>query len=683
MEAQPVVQSFTPTSGSADSIISISGKFFTGTTAVQFGQLQARSFTVLNDSTISAVVDVGYTGNIRVYNPNGFGVSPGIFTYLRKPPVITDLSAVQGKAGDVIQITGQNFDADTGKIIVKFGAGIAQVVAASPTTLTAIIPDNTTHDFVSVIRNSGTGYSPVPFSLTFNGSAGFFSANTFMQVLERSTGYGPSSLAVADIKKDKRSDLAVVNSLSGQISFYNNKTTNDIEFDNAITRNLTVGAQGIEATDFGSLGNADFLVGNTTANGIFRAQYIEMGPNAPYFAGNVPLPTKTFASQTNDLNNDGTLDWVVIGRQSGANGVVRVLRNESAGNFGSFQNLIGLSTHQFPSDLLLADLDNDRKPEIMVSDSVNGLAIFRNISTATIAFETTMTSVLGNTNIQAITAVDFNKDGKIDILAVGKNNNLRLFLNTTPTGGSISFTVHEISIPSTGFDLAVADIDGDGNLDVCTFSYSNQLTLLHGNGQIPSLFDSHYVLTVSHDVRDLVFADLDNDSKPEMITASYEQSKIFVYRNQVGEAVKFALCSGQQGSLTGDVTGSNYQWQLNTGSGYVNITDDVFYGGSNSQTLTLKQTQGSWYGYKYRLIADAKTSNEYVLKFENTFTPAGYNEWDNLNYWSCGTAPDEHTDVIVTGGTLIVNTNAIIRSLKVSQGAQIVIATGASLTVLH
>jgi len=74
------IASFTPTSAAKDSPVTISGFGFTGATAVSFGGTAAASYSVKNDSTITAIVGAGASGNVQVVAPNGTASVAG-FTF--------------------------------------------------------------------------------------------------------------------------------------------------------------------------------------------------------------------------------------------------------------------------------------------------------------------------------------------------------------------------------------------------------------------------------------------------------------------------------------------------------------------------------------------------------------------------------------------------------------------------
>jgi hypothetical protein len=79
--APPAISSFTPTSGTSGTVVTIHGAHFRGTTLVRFGGTSAASFSVLSDSVVSAVVGTGSSGPIKMTNARGTGVSSGSFNY--------------------------------------------------------------------------------------------------------------------------------------------------------------------------------------------------------------------------------------------------------------------------------------------------------------------------------------------------------------------------------------------------------------------------------------------------------------------------------------------------------------------------------------------------------------------------------------------------------------------------
>ncbi len=125
--------------------------------------------------------------------------------------------------------------------------------------------------------------------------------------------------------------------------------------------------------------------------------------------------------------------------------------------------------------------------------------------------------------------------------------------------------------------------------------------------------------------------------------------------------------------------GYSYQWQVDDGNGFANISNGGIYGGSKADTLRLTGAPTNWYGYTYRCIAtknnNSDTSNIYTLVFTNTWTGAAGTAWENSSNWSCNSLPDANTDVIIknTANKPVLNANAICRSLKLEPGASVTV----------
>ena len=77
----PNITSFSPTSGTVGTAVTINGTTFTGTSKIVFGDVDASSFEVVNDSQVDAIVPRGAkTGSIQITTPGGTGTSTTSFT---------------------------------------------------------------------------------------------------------------------------------------------------------------------------------------------------------------------------------------------------------------------------------------------------------------------------------------------------------------------------------------------------------------------------------------------------------------------------------------------------------------------------------------------------------------------------------------------------------------------------
>ena len=99
MNLAPTIISFTPTTAATGTTVTITGTNFAGTTAVSFGGTAASSFTVVNATTITAVVGAGASGSVSVTSTNGTATLPG-FTYTSTPAATGIAFGIGGAAGN-------------------------------------------------------------------------------------------------------------------------------------------------------------------------------------------------------------------------------------------------------------------------------------------------------------------------------------------------------------------------------------------------------------------------------------------------------------------------------------------------------------------------------------------------------------------------------------------------------
>ncbi len=113
--AEPTITGFTPSSGQAGDVVTITGANFTGTQAVAFNGVTAAQFTILGSTSITVTVPpAATTGPITVMTPAGSATSPGQFVVVPRqdfqltaaPEAITVAPGGQGAFQISLQGTG-------------------------------------------------------------------------------------------------------------------------------------------------------------------------------------------------------------------------------------------------------------------------------------------------------------------------------------------------------------------------------------------------------------------------------------------------------------------------------------------------------------------------------------------------------------------------------------------------
>ncbi len=179
----PTITSFTPTSASTGTTVTIKGTYLTGATAVSFGGTAATSYSVVNDTTITAVVGAGTTGSLSITTSGGTATKTG-FTYTI-PPIITSFTPTTAPKSATITIKGTKF---TGATAVSFGGTAAtSFVVVNDTIITAVVGAGTSGS-VSISTASGTGtlsgftYLAAP-TIAYTGGTKTFTVGTAITAL--------------------------------------------------------------------------------------------------------------------------------------------------------------------------------------------------------------------------------------------------------------------------------------------------------------------------------------------------------------------------------------------------------------------------------------------------------------------------------------------------------------------
>lgn len=185
-----------------------------------------------------------------------------------------------------------------------------------------------------------------------------------------------------------------------------------------------------------------------------------------------------------------------------------------------------------------------------------------------------------------------------------------------------------------------------------------------------------------------------NNSDPELFFSSTDELMIFAADNGdnpvdrdlyvVGGGVPAAdPCPGATISLTSNITGASYQWQVNTGGGFANIVNNATYSGATTVTLQIINPPSSFYGYQYRCNVAGAFSSSTTVIFKNIWTGAVNNLWNNAGNWSCNVVPDGNTDVVISQGTPVLNVNGACRSISITNNANFHANPGVTLRVTH
>ncbi len=159
----PGIRSFTPSTGTIGSSVTIIGTALSGARSVKFNGTSS-SFTETSDTSLTAIVPTRATsGSLTVTTAAGT-TSGGNFTV---ESALSSFTPASGVIGTRVNLSGTNFGAVTG---VQFNGVSATYTRRSATLISAIVPSGASTGFITLTTAAGTVTSSSSFTVTGSSS---------------------------------------------------------------------------------------------------------------------------------------------------------------------------------------------------------------------------------------------------------------------------------------------------------------------------------------------------------------------------------------------------------------------------------------------------------------------------------------------------------------------------------
>jgi len=631
----PTISGFSPASAGEGSTVTITGTYLTGTSAIQFGGVNARSIAILTDTSLTAVVDTGASGNIVLATPGGTATRGG-FNYIG--PTIGSFTPSAGNEGTTITIMGTGF---TGTTAVSFG-GIPAIsfVVVSPTTITAVLGAGGTGN-VTVVNNSGqstragfaftgptidsfapamagTGTKITIYGTNFSGTTQVTVAGDAVRftVVDSSTivatavgAYGDSitvrtPLGVASIGGYTYTEQPLITTFSPTSAPLGSTVViTGANFGATPAANIVYLGSVRAPVVSASANTLNITVPPGTSNNVVtvttnkQTAYADAPLNIAYpgagagFAGNsfdgkldFPVPDQPKDLVLTDFDGDGKTDIVGGG---GTDYQFYVLRNTTAGGMISFAPAQIIPATQAPDFFAVGDFDGDGKPDLVVDDAFYlspQINVFRNTSSAgTITFAPPIGVPAKDGS--RVYVCDIDGDGRPDIIMMGSNpyGNITVLQNSS-SGGTISFsTPIYLNSPMSG-EATIADFDGDGKPDMIVLN-GGYLSLFknYSTPGSPVLKDVEDMPIAGNQLSSISSGDLNGDGKPDLLItdAGGDYDSVYVLANLSRPGT---IAFGQRLALVATPNGAAFHATINDmdGDGVNDLVVTNLYGASIS-----------------------------------------------------------------------------------------------------
>lgn len=359
---------------------------------------------------------------------------------------------------------------------------------------------------------------------------------TFMTPSGISVACNPVSVAVGDFNGDGKPDLAVstdgcspgTNGVAILLGNGDGTFTTGVKLTSPLSNAISA-----VAGDFNGDGKIDLAVvdrGVSTDSVFF---YMGNGDGTFQAPTSVSLGGLAASNQivAADFNKDGHLD-VAVSQINGSNVIVIL----GVGN-GTFQ---APRTNALPAQgwgLAVGDFNGDGVPDLVAtSPAIGGVSLFlgkgdgnftpvNNPVTGTLP---TTNAAAPNAGAQAIAVGDFNKDGKLDVIAGLSGVNGAPTVAVLPGNGDGTFQP-QLLFATTDMPVAIAvgDFNGDGNPDWMTANNQTfDVVVALGRGDGTFLAARNFV--AGNNPQQVAVTDFNRDGKLDLVTANLSSNDISI-----------------------------------------------------------------------------------------------------------------------------------------------------------
>jgi hypothetical protein len=470
------------------------GQTPTGIVAADFdsdGNIDLATITT-NDSSVAILLGKG-DGSFEVQ-----ALIP-----LASPPTLLAGGDVNGDGKTDLITCDNNYSSSTITVLVSKGDGtFTQVTSQAPNSVSSLVVGDFNRD--GKLDVAETIYGGLYLSLG-NGDGSFQNA---VQISNAPYVYG-QGLLVGDLNHDSKLDI-IFPGILAMLGNGDGTFQNPILSFAATTPMAVVDINGDGEPDLVAIANSGavaVLLGS--GDGSFMDMRSITLASTPYSAN---------AGVAADFNGDGKLD-LAVAEQNYPNAQVSVELGKGDGTFG--QPIVSaLTTSAGNSNLMLApDFNGDGKSDLVVLDNnVNGFQVL--VGRGDGSFGTPVDTPLSY-SILSFAAGDFNKDGKADLVVTTSYNNspaLNIYLSNGD--GTFSPGMSYVVYPSSY--VAVADVNGDGNLDLIVvasgFGSGSNLLVFLGNGD--GTFKNPIFGPSDTYISQPVVADFNHDGKLDVVVGT-------------------------------------------------------------------------------------------------------------------------------------------------------------------
>ena len=276
---------------------------------------------------------------------------------------------------------------------------------------------------------------------------------------------------------------------------------------------------------------------NISSNGSITAA--SFAPRVNFITGSYPY------AYIADVDGDGKLDILVANNSNGTGNTISVYRNTSTPGIltnSSFAPRVNFTTATGPIKIVAGDIDGDGKTDLAVSDGNSRVvSLLRNLGTPGIINSNSFAArvdVASNAVDRDVELADLDGDGKLDLLTTYFSAGTVSILRNIATRGSLttnSFAPRINLAAGSAYNVGIGDLDGDGKLDLIVDNRTASVGVIRNLSTPGNISSNTFATKVSYPTVTEPYAvaigDVDGDGKPDLAVANANSPAVSVLRN--------------------------------------------------------------------------------------------------------------------------------------------------------
>ena len=287
---------------------------------------------------------------------------------------------------------------------------------------------------------------------------------------------------------------------------------------------------GVFSADFDGDGDPDLATANWSVAQVFvmtnNGSGVFSAPSPPYGVG--PGATALYGAPLN--SSDSSIDLVVANQNVGS--ITRLQNNGGGGFLGG----LGYSVGNQPFAIVAAELNGDGLIDVVTANEAsNSVSVLLNHVSGDATYHNRTDFAVG-ANPRGVAVADFDGDLDLDIVTANQNGSDATILFNN---GSGSYSPGgTLPVGSSPFDVATGDLDGDGDQDFATANSGGgnvTVWLNNGNGTFAGRVD----YATGSNAWSIFIADLNGDGKNDLAVGNQGGNSVSVFLNNGSGA--FAL----------------------------------------------------------------------------------------------------------------------------------------------